>query len=135
MKSNGHIMICLENNFRAASSVNGKTFHEILLKRRLFQIRKLYVSPDDRQLILQIMDLALSQTEGVKIFEPVRIAFKFDARYCSERMDLSLKLQEIRFMLRLQFHLQSLFWSRFGIQDWVGKRSNIVFRYLDFVLS
>ncbi|CAG2198332.1 unnamed protein product [Mytilus edulis] len=101
-------------------------------KNVISDIRKLYVLPDDRQFILQIMDLALSQIEEVSNFEPVLIAFKFGDRDRCDRIDLKNVFEAARVTVHVALTIsspilnQSLFWSRFGIQDLVGERGNIV---------
>lgn len=102
-------------------------------KNVISDIRKMHVLPDDRIFILEILDITLQKMDRIENFYPCIIAFKFGDRDHSNQIEVSAfnaSTADVSIHAALTISSpilsQSLFWSRYGLQDIVGERGNII---------
>lgn len=102
-------------------------------KNVISDIRKLHVLPDDREFILNTLDKSLQKMHRIENFNICIIAFKFGGRDHSSPIEIdafNVYAADVSIHAALPISSpivsQSLFWSRYGLQDIVGDRGNVV---------
>lgn len=102
-------------------------------KIRILDVRRLHILPNDREFILHLLDEALAITEHNENFESMIIAFKLGDHDTSptvriDAFNVSSAVVTVHSAITVSSLIlnQHIFWSRFGIQDIVGKRGSLL---------